>query len=869
MKIFIFLKISLIAFAFCKLSPFQIKEVIKNMNISSLERKIVESSIINPVFGYLFESTGALNNLRFYGASINAFIENGNREYSRDTGKDSLSEFLIELFPSPTGTISYIRNITANFGYKFDKKKSQGIKFLATMFAEIIKSNNRDIQEFSEFEKIKKLVLDNDNQIENLSSIFNSKIIKLMSIHTFILNVLDNNKDLELYLSIILDTIKGENVQILEIDCNILDAVLEIETKLNDFPYSKLRQPPSSAVIPFYYREINKFSKKKSFSDCAEIVLLELCNCLFYVPEHFSYSTKGLGPDTKLAIFYTKYDKLFTISLNVRKEWSRVVQGLDDFKNNDKSRYKTNILSYRKAGRNEINPGIINMMNFLMKICEVDNASFWSDFNGKKLDKKLKQLFKIISPRFQDRILVDTSNSNFKEFKSQDRYDFEGSFNLVFTLPSKNKIIILVEQTSMHASLEVLDSISENKDYTVTKSPNLPILLFQNFVTTSRGISNIAKNMEIFTRIYFTRQVQTNEGKRAVLLDIFDILTRYSLLNSDIYDREFIKIKLNALRVIAGNILSTVNLNDIGTRYLFKPFLLYNHDLKVDEIVDCWMKSLSFTNLQIFRLWEIKVQETNIESLKLEISEMTNSAILNLFNTLRKLASLKSLHFDKIHENGAEIISRELSEMTQLTSLSFKDSWLVKGAVFHISKSLGKLSNLKSINFSRSYIGNTGIEYILCEIITLKNLETLNFSKNNINGGQGIQRIANLLKECRSLKSLDLSGNKFDSVESAKLIIQSIGELSYLETLDLSNSLISKEGVPYIEQIIKRLPKLKSINLSNNLLGEKGSEIILETSKEFLNLIDIDLSNNTYEDKEKSNEIPKIIKMFSSCIAID
>lgn len=108
MKIFILFKVCLIEFVSSKLSAFQIKEVIGNMNLSSSDRKMVEFSLINPVFGYLFESTGTLSNLRLYGMNMNGRVEEGDGEH---LCKDSVFGLLVELFPSPAGTISYIRNM--------------------------------------------------------------------------------------------------------------------------------------------------------------------------------------------------------------------------------------------------------------------------------------------------------------------------------------------------------------------------------------------------------------------------------------------------------------------------------------------------------------------------------------------------------------------------------------------------------------------------------------------------------------------------------------------------------------------------------------------------------------------------------------
>lgn len=848
MKIFILFKVCLIEFVSSKLSAFQIKEVIGNMNLSSSDRKMVEFSLINPVFGYLFESTGTLSNLRLYGMNMNGRVEEGDGEH---LCKDSVFGLLVELFPSPAGTISYIRNMACNFGLKFDKKKREGIIFLSTMFAHVLKSSDEEINEFPEHQKIKKLILSKDDQGKNLSSIFDSRVIKLMTIHAFILNILDETEDLELYLQNILDKVK--DAPMVDVSENVLDRVLAIERKHKDFPYSKLRQPPPSAVIPFYYRGTDEFSNKKRFSDCVETVLLSVCNCIFYDAEQEGYSTKGVDLDAELVKFYSKYKEVSTVSLKMRKDWSRVVQGLDDFENKDGSRYRTNVLSYRRASRNEINAGIMNMMNFLMKMFRIDNGSFWKGFNGRNLEKKLKELFEIVGPRG---MVVDTSDSKFREFKRQDGYDFEGSFKLVFRRGSR-RTAVSVEHSAQHASLSVVDLIPENSNYVVRKSSKLAGHLFERFISGSEGNNRIEKKMDIFTRIYFTEYIQTDEQKRGILVDIFDVIGRYSVLNSGVDGN--IEMQVDTLKEIAENILRTVDSND--RRQQFKVFLVYKSDLSPDEIVDCWIKSARFINLEICRVWEARVLETKIESLKLKGSEIANladSAVLNIFRTLRKLDSVKSVEFEGIRDEKAEVVSQGLREMTEVTSVSFRNCRFVKRGASEIAKALCKLTNLKVIDFGGSWLGNRGAGWILREIVFLKKVETVSFSKTGMNGGEGVERIFGMLKECKSLRSVDLSGNRFDSIDSVKLICECFGELWNLERVDISNSLISRAGVAEIAHALLRLPKLESVSLTNELA---------ETGKETLKLAGMEVcipeEIEKFEVARKKSRIKKFIKRLT------
>jgi hypothetical protein len=53
-----------------RISPENIKVAIDNLEADEVKKQLFKSSIINPIFGYLFESTGALGNIRFFGPNL-------------------------------------------------------------------------------------------------------------------------------------------------------------------------------------------------------------------------------------------------------------------------------------------------------------------------------------------------------------------------------------------------------------------------------------------------------------------------------------------------------------------------------------------------------------------------------------------------------------------------------------------------------------------------------------------------------------------------------------------------------------------------------------------------------------------------------
>lgn len=97
------------------------------------------SSIANPIHGYLFDSTGALSNIRFFGPGIKPHEINVERNYTNDMSSDPVTQLAIELFPSPTGNLCHIRGMETNFGKKFQISIEKVIQFMSTMFINVLK----------------------------------------------------------------------------------------------------------------------------------------------------------------------------------------------------------------------------------------------------------------------------------------------------------------------------------------------------------------------------------------------------------------------------------------------------------------------------------------------------------------------------------------------------------------------------------------------------------------------------------------------------------------------------------------------------------------------------------------------------------
>ena len=484
------------------------------------KKKIPASSIINPLFGWLFEFTGCLENIRFYSPSLEfGMDEDKKRLYVKDTSTDPFIQSVIMLFPSPTGTLCPTTTAGSNFAKNFSDYKNKGIELLAKLFIAVSRGDKEIDPNFltgkaKSFKSLAKSLLQNDN----ISFSDSEKQLRSLLIHAFIVNMLDDPNDLLTYLNMIssvknveiqdldldmissvknveiqdldLDTISEvKNVEIQDLDLDMISEVKDVEIQdldldmisevknveiqnfnrelfemvgkaresLNFFPYSQLNPPSSQSLIPVYNRKEDTFDEKTTFSDCVDVMLLHLCNCLFYDNRTKEYSVEHLKKDAPIRKFYKKYSKPFTLTLDIRKEWSKVIQDLPDLEEEDKSIYRTDLILYNKPGRNELYPGIINMMSVLARICSINTKDLWEDLNDSNLDDRLEWLLNELINKEDTTIEIEIPQSSFTKYHPKDeRTDFVGNFRVTFKYAkSKSEATILVQQSEYTCYIKV------------------------------------------------------------------------------------------------------------------------------------------------------------------------------------------------------------------------------------------------------------------------------------------------------------------------------------------------------------------------------------------------------------------------------
>jgi len=271
--------------------------------------------------------------------------------------------------------------------------------------------------------------------------------LKLLTIHAYALSVIDNTDEFRVYLETISEGLKDID----RLECLVLSDQQKKEFKelyMNhyNFPYSKINQPVSNSSIPIYNRQTDEFSKTQKFSDCTDIVILHLCNCLFYNEQTGECSLANLKSESntsdeckRLIEFYEKYNnKPFNITYEMRMDWSRVVQGLSDNEAFEhQAEYKPYAIRYvNQESRNEIVSGTISIINVLTKICNIEkiykNIMAKDEITMYSLGKKLSYLFNKIS---NDHIeIVKIEGDDITEFEYKGIKDFSGKYEITFKL---------------------------------------------------------------------------------------------------------------------------------------------------------------------------------------------------------------------------------------------------------------------------------------------------------------------------------------------------------------------------------------------------------------------------------------------------
>jgi len=358
----------------------------------------LRSSIINLIFGYMLLFNGCLDNIGHYSSELKAaYDDEGKRDYLSDTSDDSLTSLVLQLF-SFDGASNIIRQSESSFTTKYFigneaydaknpavKDREKNIRMLGETFIRLLRGETFTEEAMTEnpgvltpFELFEKYVFTPSKALG-----LSSTKLKLLVIHAYVLNLLENFEDFKIYLEAICVGLQRfedtEHLQALSADQKKLFETFYKYDCLG-FPYSQFKLPEPNSLIPVYIRE------NEEFSDRNLIILLYLCNCLFYNDATRKCSLEHLRPrngeiSPEFDLLYKFYDKNefapFELTKDMRKDWYLMMLGLSDITNTDNGDSKSihKIYFEGRLGHScDLVPGIKNFMRVLAKICNAEKS---------------------------------------------------------------------------------------------------------------------------------------------------------------------------------------------------------------------------------------------------------------------------------------------------------------------------------------------------------------------------------------------------------------------------------------------------------------------------------------------------------------
>ncbi|KAM0680384.1 hypothetical protein GINT2_001443 [Glugoides intestinalis] len=397
-----------------------------------------------------------------------------------------------------------------------------------------------------------------------------------------------------------------DRLRVLNTDVDWADALVKIYLTNNTFPYSKFNLPVSNISIPSYIRgkdgEEEQFDENNLFADCAEIAIMQLCNCLLFNPKYKICELSHLGNaklEPELKDFYQKYSNPFaSTTLEKRNDWSKVVQDRRDLVKPDDNDFQTHWIIYNRDNRNEIYPGLINMMSVIALIFGIDRKAIFDGLDEGNILERLKVLLKAVAiPGMSveiDKANSDTLKSSVINSRSHSRTEFFGKVNINFSYKddreNESRTTMSIKHKESHTAFNFVQNNSKEIDLSNEiallgdssgfKEFSFPSMISRVFLMAG---NNPLPKGNVLEDMYASGLVESNEKKLEMLETVYENMLKdrnqeeTGIFNSETpegtNDRE------DFIRII-DSIVENVPLEDPEVFYSFAPFLLHSGKYK-------------------------------------------------------------------------------------------------------------------------------------------------------------------------------------------------------------------------------------------------------------------------------------------------
>jgi Ran GTPase-activating protein (RanGAP) involved in mRNA processing and transport len=212
-------------------------------------------------------------------------------------------------------------------------------------------------------------------------------------------------------------------------------------------------------------------------------------------------------------------------------------------------------------------------------------------------------------------------------------------------------------------------------------------------------------------------------------------------------------------------------------------------------------------------------------------------------NSLEEL----SLCWNGLDEQGATVLSRRLSKLEKLRSISLAGNPIGPRGIEALIEE-GNLHHISVVNLSDCDVGDEGVATLGCYLqLQSASIETLHLDMNGI-GDIGLIALADGLKMNPKMKTLDLFCNDFGELGIKSLMSAISSRRSNLEHLSLRANRIADKGA---QNIACRLnaSSLKKLNIGYNEIGDKGASCIAESLARNKILRELKMSCNSLGNK--------------------
>ncbi|KAM0680675.1 hypothetical protein GINT2_000944 [Glugoides intestinalis] len=379
-------------------------------------------------------------------------------------------------------------------------------------------------------------------------------------------------------------------------------ALTKIYRETNTFPYSKFNLPVSNISIPSYIRgkdgEEGYFDEKRPYADCADVAIMQLCNCLLFNPKYKICELSHLGNaklEPELEDFYKTHSNPFaSTTLEKRNDWSKVVQDRRDLTLPDNNDFQTHRIIYNRDNRNEIKSDFINMMSVIALIFGIDRKPIFNGLNeGNILERFEKLLQAVAIPGMSveiDKAGSDTLKSSVINSRSHSRTEFFGKVLITFSYKddreNESRTTMSIKHKESHTDFMFVQNNSKEIDLTEEierlgnssgfKEFSFPSMISRVFLMAG---NNPLPKGNVLEGMYASGLVESNEKKLEMMKIVYENMPKdenqegTGIFNSEIPAgtnewEDFISI--------IDSILENVPLEDPEVFYSFAPFLLHS-----------------------------------------------------------------------------------------------------------------------------------------------------------------------------------------------------------------------------------------------------------------------------------------------------